>query len=207
MMQPYHILYTYTLYIRQVTYISISCSGHIGTIILLYYDKSYFIRNAMTADAWFPPHFHPSSTRAAEVLFFLSFTYLNIIRYKNDIFLLFFCHCRRKRPSTHHLHASHSTPSYDILYTHARTHDTIYPSLRMRLHPLRAVAVVVRRARVPRTGGGGGGGGVGRGPPRIATARQSGVRYRNPTTSCRSPPTLALCPHASTSPGHYLLFR
>jgi len=30
----------------------------------------------------------------------------------------------------------------------------------------RALAVVVRRARVPRTGGGGGGGGVGRGPPR-----------------------------------------
>jgi len=91
------------------------------------------------------------------------------------IFIIY-CHCHRKRPSTRHLqHASHSTPYGRItrdriichtiyIGTHARHHVPISPN--MFTPTPRALAVVVRRVRVPRTGGGGGGGGVGRGPPR-----------------------------------------
>lgn len=180
MMQRYHILYTYLYklyYTRQVTYISINYSGYIiGTIILLYYDKNYFIRNETTVAAWFPPHFRPASTCAnTPQRYFSFFPSLTLLLSGTNIILYFYYLLSLPPKKTFHtppaaylsLFAMSITRDRMICHTiyirtHTRHHAPISPS---KFTPTpHALTVVVRHARVP--GGGGGSGGVGRGPPR-----------------------------------------
>lgn len=220
MMQRYHILYTYLYklyYTRQVTYISINCSGYIiGTIILLYYDKNYFIRNETTVAAWFPPHFRPASTCAnTPQRFFSFFPSFTLLLSGTNIILYFYYLLSLPPKKTFHTppaaylslfamraHALHAIEWYVILYTYACTHDTMHPSLRVSLHPLRtllrwwfgmhafqelveavAVAALVEAHR-----------------ERLPGSLASAIEIRR-----RAAAASQLCPHASTSPQHYYI--